>query len=539
MNDFFVNIGPKLAQSIPPSDNHFSTFLANPNPKSIFFAPTLETEIMDIVNNLKTQKSPGHDGITNKLLKHVIMEIVTPITHIFNLSITCGVVPSQMKKAKVIPIFKKGDTRERGNYRPISLLTSFSKILERIIYTRTIKFVHDCNIFSDSQYGFREKHKTTDALLILTDKVAKAIDSSSHTIGIFLDFSKAFDTINHDILLYKLSHYGIRRKALEWFRNYLKNRTQYVSVNDCESHLEEITCGVPQGSLLGPLLFILYINDFKRSSNMLSFILFADDSNIFLSHRDPRILVNTMNSELKSVHSWIQANKLSLNLTKTNYMLFSNSIQTLPGDININGVNIESVQSTKFLGIFIDNKLSWKTHVDKICRVISRNIGVINKLKRYFPHRVLLTLHSTLILPYLNYGILSWGNSQITQSNRILLLQKRALRIIENVHFRSHTDPLFLKNKILKIHDLYLLNLGAFMFQLFNNEVPPSVTLFFTRSNEIHQYPTRHALQNQYYLSLMRTAFAPKTLPIPDQTIGILLILPKNALKQLTPFGNT
>ena len=269
-----------------------------------------------------------------------------------------------MKIAKVIPIYKKGEKDDVSNYRPISLLTSISKIVERIIYIRTVNFFKKSDIFSNFQFGFRENHGTTHALLSFVEKVTHALDTFSHTIGIFLDFSKAFDTINHKILLAKLSQYGIRGKALEWFTSYLsKNRSQYVHANGVDSQIKTIDCGVPQGSLLGPLLFIIYINDFHRSSDNLSFILFADDSNLFYSHPDPNVLLRTVNCELKKVAEWIKANKLSLNLKKTKFMLFSNSLDSLPGNVIFDTTTLDEVSSIKFLGVCVDNKLSWKCHI--------------------------------------------------------------------------------------------------------------------------------------------------------------------------------
>ena len=213
-----------------------------------------------------------------------------------------------MKIAKVVPIFKKGDSQLLTNYRPISLLTCFSKILEKIIYVRTITFLNKTCVFSNYQFGFREKHTTTHAILHLIDKLASALDSRLHTIGTFLDFSKAFDTVDHEILLSKLCHYGVRGVALDWFRSYLTDRKQYVSLNGIDSCPPKVTCGVPQGSILGPLLFILYINDFQRSSSVLSFIFSADDSSVFLSHKCPQILLNTVNEEFRKVMKWINAN---------------------------------------------------------------------------------------------------------------------------------------------------------------------------------------------------------------------------------------
>ena len=194
-----------------------------------------------------------------------------------------------------------------------------------------MNFLQEKSVLCESQFGFREKHSTSHVILTFLDKVARATDNYCHTIGVFLDFSKAFDTINHEMLLYKLSHYGIRGIALKWFESYLYNRQQFVCINNSNSSIKNIGCGVPQGSILGPLLFILYINDFQNSSNLMLFLLFADDSNIFYSHHDSQFLLDTLNTELLSVAEWIKSNKLSLNLDKTNFMLFSNTLKNLPG----------------------------------------------------------------------------------------------------------------------------------------------------------------------------------------------------------------
>ena len=241
-NNYFSNIGINLANNIPPSNQHFTDFLKEPNPNSLFFDPVHEAEILDIVNNLDNKKSCGHDGINNIVLKYVISEIAQPLAHVFNLSVSSGIVPDDMKLAKVIPIFKKGDENETSNYRPISLLTCLSKLLEKVVYSRTIDFLKHHNTFFDFQFGFREKHNTTHAILTLINKITQASDQHCHTIGVFLDFSKAFDTINHDILLYKLSYYGIRGKALEWFRSYLQNRRQFVSIHNKTSSTHDINC---------------------------------------------------------------------------------------------------------------------------------------------------------------------------------------------------------------------------------------------------------------------------------------------------------
>ena len=509
-NDFFVEIGPTLANKIPKPVKPFNHYLKERNSSSFFFVPVVEEEVQNIIIDLNTKKASGYDELNNFLLKNTVNEIISPLTHILNMSLMQGVVPDRMKIAKVIPVFKKGNSEDLSNYRPISLLTSVSKILERLVYSRTLKFLNEFNVLSNSQFGFRKKHSTSHALLTFIDKIANATDNQLHTVGIFLDLSKAFDTIDHDILLYKLCHYGIRGKALDWFKSYLSNRKQFVTINGQDSSLKNISCGVPQGSLLGPLLFIIYINDLPNSSDVLSFILFADDSNIFYSHRDPQFLLNKVNNEIKFVQDWIYANKLSLNINKTHYMVFSNTVNSLPGHILINNVTLQQIECTKFLGLYIDDDLSWKSHISYLCKLLSRNTGVLYRLKEIFPIPILQTVYATLITSYMFYGILAWGNSASFLLNKILHIQKRAIRIVNHKHFLAHTNMLFFTNNVLKITDLFLYNVGIFMYKLSTKDLPDVFLPMFRRNNEIHTYPTRQ--RQSFHLPRTRTVFAQKTI---------------------------
>ena len=248
----------------------------------------------------------------------VINHIVTPLSHICNQSFIEGVFPDEMKIARVIPLYKSGEKNKYNNYRPVSLLPQFSKILEKLFDNRLDSFIEKDNILSDNQYGFRKNRATSMALVELIDKISNSVDSKKHTLGVFIDLRKAFDTIDHDLLLKKLEFYGIRGVVLKWLKSYLSQREQFVQIDDCLSEYLNVLCGVPQGSILGPKLFILYVNDICNISNILEFILFADDTNIFCSGHDIKELCNTMSNELDKLHTWFSLNKLSLNISKPN-----------------------------------------------------------------------------------------------------------------------------------------------------------------------------------------------------------------------------
>ena len=510
-NDFFVNVGPELASNIQNTGKNYYDYLHEMKSSSMYMKPIIEHDIIKIIDKFNPTKSAGHDNIGNFVIKKVGSEIVKPLTHIFNLSLSTGVVPNKLKVAKVIPIYKKADASVFSNYRPVSLLPCFSKILERLVFDRCVDYLNTHEILNDKQFGFRPKHSTYMAIAQLVDKINSAVEKNETTIGIFLDLSEAFDTIDHKILLYKLEHYGFRGVVLEWFKNYLSNRTQYVSYNNCKSSLRDIVCGVPQGSILGPLLFILYVNDITFTSNVLDFILFADDTTILYSHKDINSQVNVVNEELKEVSNWFKANKLSVNASKTNYMILGTPHMTsvkVRKDLNVslNNTTLERVRFTKFLGVLIDECLTWKQHIDCVSKTISRNIGVMNKLKYSIPGRILHTLYCTLITPYLNYGILIWGSTCKSYLDKLIKLQKWAIRTITNSQYRSHTGPLFAKSNLLNVTDMYTLELGVFMYKYSINDLPVAFKEYFMKRSDIHDYPTRHV--NNLNLTNNRKSFS-------------------------------
>ncbi len=509
-NDFFVEIGPKLAANIQSTGKKYYDYLGEARSSSMYLKPVVEMEVIKIIEKFNQNKSAGHDNIGNFILKRVSKEIAKPLTLIFNLSLETGVVPENLKTAKVIPIYKKDDPEIFSNYRPVSLLPCLSKILERLVFDRCVHYMDTYKILNEKQFGFRSNHSTQMAIMQLVDKVNAAVEKDETTIGIFLDLSKAFDTIDHGILLHKLEHYGFRGIVLEWFKSYLHHRKQFVSYNSHESDMKNIICGVPQGSILGPLLFIIYVNDIISTSNVLEFILFADDTTILFSHKDIESQISLINKELVEVSNWFKANKLSVNASKTNYMILGTPHMTCAKKTKVilDGTILDRVKCTKFLGVLIDECLTWKNHIDCICKTISRNIGVMNKLKHFVPDHILHTLYCTLVLPYLNYGILIWGHTCKSYLDKLIKLQKWAMRTISNSHYRSHTGPIFSKYNILTVNDMYNLELGVFMFKYSINELPNVFSQYFTKRSDIHNYPTRHA--NNLNLAKNKKCFSDK-----------------------------
>jgi len=496
-NDFFTGIGPSLAKQIPPPDNiKLTTQNYTAFPHSLFLSPTTVEEVLDITSNLKPSMSCGVDGISSNLLKQIVPGIVEPIVYIFNTSMSSGIVPSKLKIAKVIPVFKSGDKHSFNNYRPISILPALSKILERLIYSRIIKFIDKHNILTPDQFGFRPKHSM--AINKLYDNITTSLDKKLCTVGLFLDLSKAFDTLDHKILVSKLNNYGIRGVANSWIQNYLHDRNQYVVFNQQSSSTSPITCGVPQGSILGPLLFLLYINDLPKCSPNLQFIMFADDTNIIYSDTSQKSLELTLNKELKTISDWFKLNKLSLNVKKTNFMIFRNKYSrshTSNIQLKIDDKIIDQVNITKFLGVLIDNDLSWSSHTSHVTKIVSKYNGIIRKVKPYLPSDSLITLYNTLVFPYLNYCAIIWADKNNSHLHTLFLMQKKIIRTCTNSLWLAHTDPLFHSLSTLKIHDLYTFQAAQFMYNYIHNQLPPHIidNDYFVPNNDIHTHNTRRS----------------------------------------------
>ena len=457
----------------------------------------MDEEIKIAFSTLRSNKSPGFDDISSDVIKFAFDAIIEPIRHIFDISLTKGVFPDKLKITRITPIFKSGEREFVSNYRPISVLSCFSKVLERIMYNRLYSFIVENNVLYNKQFGFQKEHSTEHAILQLTTQILQSFDEDKFTIGVFIDLSKAFDTVDHSILLKKLSYYGVRNNNLKWFTSYLSNRKQYISTDEYNTEMETISCGVPQGSILGPLLFLIFVNDFPQST-LLDPIMFADDTNLFYSNKNIISLFEVVNKELVNI-VWFQANKLSLNANKTKYVFFhkprkkKNIPLNLP-ILKINQIEIKREQALKFLGVMIDENLNWKCHTDILLNKISKNVGILYKASKLLNFRCLKNIYFALIHSYINYANIAWASSYKTSLTKILLKQKHAVRIIFHKNRLTHTRPLLKELNALNVYQINLYQISSFMYQIKNGTIPKIFNNNFSAVE--HSYTTRFALNS-------------------------------------------
>jgi hypothetical protein len=491
-NEYFVGIGKNLAQKIPKCDGNIEQFLSASTESSMMIEPTDPIEIDNIIKGFSNNKAAGYDNILSKIVKSVSYSIARPLTILFNLSFETGIFPDQMKIAKVIPLFKSDDKRVINNYRPISVLPIFSKIIEKLMHKRLSKFLDKNKILTQSQYGFRRGRSTELAILNMIDKVTEAVDQKNDCVGVFLDLSKAFDTIDHGILLRKLYLLGIRGVVNNWFGSYLSNRKQFVEIKDCRSALMQISCGVPQGSILGPLLFIIYINDLVSAIQDCDVIMFADDTNLFFTSKNLIDLEISVNKQLLNICSWFNLNKLSLNVKKTNYILFGQRKRENYLNICINNNIIEQTVKTKFLGVIINQTLTWTDHISVVTHKVNKSIGILSRLSKSLPSCVLISIYQSLVAPYYDYCNIVWAINNSLVLDQLQKTQKRAIRIITNSPFNSHTRPLFSKLNILPIMSLNKLRVGCFMFCALHGLLTDYFNCMFVQNSDTYSYFTRH-----------------------------------------------
>lgn len=431
-NNYFSTIGVNLASRISNLTNMSPASNVCHVTNSIFLRPTNINEVTALIRELDINKSPGPDNIPASIIKGNPQAFAFILSQAFNKIVDTGEYPICLKTARVVPIFKSGDVSDPCNYRPVSTLSVFSKILEKLLTARLFDFLKANNIIYKFQYGFRKQCGTMTAITELVDDLIDRIDKKNIVGGLFLDLKKAFDTLNHNILLQKLEAYGIRGIANDVIRSYLSNRTQFVAIENVRSSLRRIEVGVPQGSNVGPLLFLLYVNDIGRLKLKGLPRLFADDTALFYPCADASTIITSMEHDLRILMDYFNANLLSLNLTKTKYMLFHSPRKKIANHANprLNQIDIDMVDDFKYLGIHLDSTLSWDRQIRHVEHKLSSLTGALKKVSYFVPKKALLSFYYGCIHSQIQYLISVWGHASKSKLKKVQTLQNRCLKII-------------------------------------------------------------------------------------------------------------
>ena len=501
LNEHFGSIGKEMADKFEMDDSVAEKdpleYVTVEQKESMFLCETDESEIYKLICNLKLRKASGFDQISNSILKATCSIIAPFLVKLFNSCMKLGTFPDAFKIAQVIPLFKGGDKENVNSYRPISLLPVLGKLFEKVISLRTVNFLDKFKLLSSHQFGFRSKYSTEYAVLDIYEKLLKNMDDKKTSCAIFLDLAKAFDSVSHDILLRKLYKYGIRGNVHSLFTSYLSSRYQFVKLDNTLSSLVRVLFGVPQGSILGPLLFLIFINDLPLATSF--FIrLFADDTVLCAEDNDITRLEKNVNLELKKVYAWLASNKLTLNISKTKFMLISPRRKIPKFLINIDNKPLEQCNSYKYLGVFIDQDLSWKPHIEYICTKISKACGALSKIRHVIGIDTLKHIYYALVNSYLRYGIISWGNASQESLQPLNTLINRAVRIISFAPLgRLNTKPIFKHLRLLNVQETFDLETVKFVYKEKFDLLPDSnIANHFERISFISR-PTRQTQRNR------------------------------------------
>ena len=502
LNEHFSTVGEKMASKFANDTNlqHPLDYITTEVKNHFIPSPTNISEILKLILNLGDKKASGYDSISNIILKNTKVVIAPYIVKLFNTCMSSGTFPDCFKKAQVVPLFKGGEKDNQNCYRPISLLPALGKLLEKVVSIRTTDFLNKNNVLTNDQFGFRKGYSTEYAILDIYEKLLSNLDKGLNSCAIFLDLAKAFDSVDHEILLSKLPKYGIRGNILNFFKSYLTSRSQFVKIGRTESSALPIKFGVPQGSILGPLLFLLFINDLPNASNF--FIkLFADDTFLCAQNKDIELLETEVNGELVKVNRWLVANKLTLNIGKSKFMIITNKkLKSYTPSVKINGKPLKCCDHYKYLGVIFDKNLSWKPHIEYICKKVSKACGSLASLRYCVNIDLLREVYHSLIHSYLRYGILVWGNASESNLQPLKCLVNRAVRIMTFAPFgRVDLHPIYECLKILDVEKVKYLETSKYLYKLKKNILPTKIGQYFEIINNHSNH--RYSLRNRSRLT--------------------------------------
>lgn len=501
-NNTFSNVGKNLAEKILPDPNYLHNRRRMPN--SFFVIPTDRYEMKSLIRALKPKKSPGLDGITTEILNATLLQIIDPLVYIINRCIQDGVWPTMLKNSVVVAIHKKGDKTDSNNYRPISLISHLAKLFEKIIKKRLDSYLKKYNIIAHNQFGFKEGTSTQDALISLTNKIHNALNQGKVCLGIFLDLSKAFDTVSHHLLLQSLEDIGIRGNELKLFQSYISGRQQTVRVNGVQSDVSNIEYGVPQGTVLGPVLFNIYVNDLFSIKSTSDIIAFADDTALIYSSKSWDVLKSEVENDFVHIKNWFDHKLLTLNLEKTTFLPFSLNKTRTPTFQSLEFItpniaySISAGNEVKYLGVLIDIHLKWNLHINFIIKKINCMLFRFRLLKKILPIRQLKVLYHSLVESHIRYGISAWGCLSKTHIHSLEVLQKRFLKIIYSKRRTYPSDLLYEESGILDVRQLFAQNIICHYHQ---NKTKNQIVS--------HRYDTRQ--RGNYLVPFMKKALGQKS----------------------------
>lgn len=473
-NRFFTGIAHDLIREIPGSHMDPLEHLKNFSPPTgcFSFSEITFNDMREIINNLKNKSSQDVFGLSVNLIKIIKNLIIIPLTKLVNMCFRYNIFPSVLKKAIVIPVFKKGDHNDVSNYRPISLLPIISKIVEKCMAIRIVDFLESNNCIVNCQYGFRKSRSTVMGIIDLISEVLHSFETMEYRTAVFCDLSKAFDCVTHDLLLLKLKYYNFNSSSIQLIKSYLENRVQAVRVGGLMSAEGALTVGVPQGSVLGPILFLIYINDLPIENTDVSYTLFADDTTLSISADSLDEAMIKLGVAQTAAQDWFNANKLLLNRNKTKEMVFS--LRQLNEARGIDN-------STKFLGVYVDSRLKWNIHIDYVADRLNSGLFALRRLRECVSNGVLRTAYFALFHSIMSYALLAWGCAP--QSARIFGLQRKAVRIVEGLGFRKDCKQAFKDLSILTLPSQYILD--SLIYVMTNRQS-------YRVHGEVHGHNTRH-----------------------------------------------
>nr|CAH7713322.1 unnamed protein product [Callosobruchus chinensis] len=504
LNDHFANIGANIVSDLEneitivrPNGIDRSEEIASSSEMNI--QPTNENEIKEIILDLKKNSAPGCDGITFRDIFNLKEKLLKILTKLINNVIATGIFPNELKTSKISPVFKEGSKKDVDNYRPISVLSIFSKIVEKLMKKRMLQYISDTHHVDEYQYGFLRNSSTLSTAVDFINEVSKTLDNRMIAVVVYIDLKKAFDVVSFDILVNKLKKIGFTGEMLNLIRTFIEGRKQFVSLDNVASEIKSNSYGVPQGSVLGPLLYSLYVLSLKNVKLKARYFTFADDTVLVYTGINENELCMEINSDLQKYVDWLYGNKLKININKTKYMVFKQKNKQVQNiNIYINNTPLEQVSKIKYLGLVVDDKLSWTQHINKINDKIVAMISIIFKCRNYLTKRTKGMIYNAFFVSHFRYLLPVWGTCSKTNFDKVQILQNKVLKVLYNYERLTNSNKLYTELHTFNLSALLQIEQCKLIFKILNKQQKSNTVLIL--SNQVHNYETR-IINNIYQIN--------------------------------------